>query len=87
MAAARPASRQAAAAATMTAADGAGAGGAADLAGLARDPSRNQIRAGRDPLGEAFCALRSRADRRLLGQTFTPQHVIDSMIAWSAGTP
>jgi hypothetical protein len=47
---------------------------------------RDRIRAGEDPLGDAFCALRSPAGRRVLGQTFTPPAVIESMIAWAAGT-
>ncbi len=47
---------------------------------------RDRIRAGEDPLGDAFCALRSPAGRRVLGQTFTPPPVIESMIAWAAGT-
>jgi hypothetical protein len=48
--------------------------------------ARDRIRAGEDPLGDAFCALRSPAGRRVLGQTFTPPLVIESMIAWAAGT-
>jgi hypothetical protein len=47
---------------------------------------RDRILAGEDPLGDAFCALRSPAGRRVLGQTFTPPPVIESMIAWAAGT-
>lgn len=47
---------------------------------------RDRIRAGEDPLGDAFCALRSPAGRRVLGQTFTPPPVIESMLAWAAGT-
>jgi SAM-dependent methyltransferase len=47
---------------------------------------RDRIRAGQDPLGEAFCALRDPAGRRVLGQTFTPPPVIESMIDWAAGT-
>ncbi len=47
---------------------------------------RDRIRAGQDPLGDAFCALRDPAARRVLGQTFTPPPVIESMIAWAAGT-
>jgi hypothetical protein len=47
---------------------------------------RDQIRAGQDPLGDAFCALRGPAGRRVLGQTFTPPPVIASMVAWAAGT-
>ncbi len=69
------------------AADADAGAGARWPGGSELDPTvlRDQVRAGQDPLGEAFCALRSRADRRLLGQTFTPWHVIDSMIAWAAG--
>jgi adenine-specific DNA-methyltransferase len=52
---------------------------AVDLAAV-----RDQIQAGGDPLGEAFCRLRGRAERRALGQTFTPPPVIDSMISWAA---
>jgi adenine-specific DNA-methyltransferase len=52
---------------------------AVDLAAV-----RDQIQAGGDPLGEAFCRLRGRAERRALGQTFTPAPVIDSMISWAA---
>ena len=48
--------------------------------------ARDRIRAGEDPLGDAFCVLRSPAGRRVLGQTFTPPPVIESMIAWAAGT-
>jgi adenine-specific DNA-methyltransferase len=43
---------------------------------------QEQIRSGLDPLGDAFCALREPAQRRRLGQTFTPAPVIDSMISW-----
>jgi adenine-specific DNA-methyltransferase len=45
---------------------------------------RDQIRAGQDPLGDAFCALRDQAERRQLGQTFTPPVIIDSMIGWAS---
>ena len=48
--------------------------------------ARDRIRAGEDPLGDAFCALRGPSGRRVLGQTFTPAAVIESMIAWAAGT-
>lgn len=43
-----------------------------------------RIRAGGDPLGEAFCLLRTRARRRASGQTFTPAPVRDAMIGWAA---
>ena len=48
--------------------------------------ARDRIRAGGDPLGDAFCALRGPSGRRALGQTFTPPPVIESMIDWAAGT-
>ena len=60
------------------------------------DPRRLQaIRAalqqGRDPLGAAFCALRSPATRRPAGATYTPPALVDAMIAWAraeiAGAP
>jgi hypothetical protein len=46
---------------------------------------RAMIQAGGDPLGEAFCLLRTARDRRELGQTFTPAPVVDSMVRWAAG--
>jgi adenine-specific DNA-methyltransferase len=48
--------------------------------------ARDRIRGGEDPLGDAFCALRGPSRRRVLGQTFTPPVVIESMVAWAAGT-
>jgi adenine-specific DNA-methyltransferase len=54
--------------------------------GFGADAARAEIRRGADPLGEAFCALRGPARRRPLGQTFTPSMIIESMIAWAAGT-
>ena len=48
--------------------------------------ARDRIRAGEDPLGDTFCVLRDPPRRRVLGQTFTPPVVIESMIAWVAGT-
>ena len=59
---------------------------AGPVAAAALAAVREQVRAGRDPLGEAFCALRGPDRRRELGQTFTPAPVIDSMIAWAAGS-
>jgi len=47
---------------------------------------RDAIRAGDDPLGEAFCRLRSPAERRNQGATYTPKSIIDAMIAWAAET-
>ena len=43
------------------------------------------IRAGEDPLGEAFCGLRPRERRRAAGQTLTPPAVVDAMAGWAAG--
>jgi methylase of polypeptide subunit release factors len=48
---------------------------------------RELIRSGGDPLGEAFCQLRSVARRRDRGQTFTPAPVVDAMIRWAARRP
>ena len=48
------------------------------------DQLRDRIRAGEDPLGEAFCRIRAPRQRRRAGQTFTPGPVVDSMVAWAA---
>jgi len=50
---------------------------------------RDLISAGFDPLGEAFCALRSSADRRENGATYTPGPIVRSMVERAAdrGTP
>lgn len=50
---------------------------------------RSLIRQGEDPLGDAYCAIRSAAERRPLGQTYTPRPIIDAMLRWAAdhGTP
>ena len=42
------------------------------------------IRAGFDPLGEAFCTLRSAAERRDSGATYTPGAIVRSMVEWAA---
>ncbi|WP_109688758.1 Eco57I restriction-modification methylase domain-containing protein [Branchiibius hedensis] len=44
---------------------------------------REQIATGIDPLGDAFCALRSAEERRPQGQTYTPALIVDSMINWA----
>ncbi len=41
------------------------------------------IQAGRDPLGEAFCALRSAVERRSAGAVYTPRSIVDAMIGWA----
>jgi hypothetical protein len=51
----------------------------------AGDDLRELIVAGGDPLGDALCAARSPAERRGLGQTFTPSSIVQSMIGWAAG--
>jgi adenine-specific DNA-methyltransferase len=50
---------------------------------------RDLIRAGYDPLGEAFCMLRSPSERRENGATYTPGPIVRSMVEWAAdrGTP
>lgn len=45
---------------------------------------RELIRAGFDPLGEAFCTLRPADDRRKNGATYTPGPIIQSMVEWAA---
>lgn len=46
------------------------------------------IRDGHDPLGDAFCALRTPALRRENGATYTPLPIVQTMVDWaSAGTP
>jgi hypothetical protein len=46
---------------------------------------RDLIRSGSDPLGEAFCAIRSAAERRENGATYTPGPIVRSMVDWAAG--
>lgn len=69
---------------------------AAELAGTtgtlpARRPAygvvealRGEIRTGVDPLGEAFCRIRTRRERREQGATYTPPEIVENMLAWSA---
>lgn len=45
---------------------------------------RRQIRAGGDPLGEAFCALRPPRVRRSSGATYTPPEIVEAMVTWAA---
>jgi hypothetical protein len=49
---------------------------------LARDVS-GRIASGEDPLGDLFCELRSVADRRPTGATYTPLPVIRAMMDWA----
>ncbi len=48
------------------------------------DELKDLIRAGQDPLGEAFCRIRSPEMRRPLGQTYTPEAIVNSMVEWAA---
>src|SRR5215468_6233059 len=45
---------------------------------------QEQIAAGGDPLGDAFCRLRNSDERRGLGQTYTPPGIVASMMEWAA---
>jgi adenine-specific DNA-methyltransferase len=49
------------------------------------DAIRERILAGEDPLGDAFCRLRSPAERRKQGATFTPLPIARAMIEWAEG--
>jgi len=44
---------------------------------------RELMRAGADPLGDAYCRIRNSDERRGLGQTYTPVEIISSMLAWA----
>lgn len=45
---------------------------------------RSRIVFGEDPLGAAFCILRSPEQRREQGATYTPDLIVKSMMAWAA---
>jgi len=45
---------------------------------------RDAIASGSDPLGDAFCALRSPAERRPMGATYTPRAIVSAMTEWAA---
>jgi adenine-specific DNA-methyltransferase len=45
---------------------------------------RRQIGRGLDPLGDAFCQLRSREERRPMGATYTPPAIVKAMVRWAA---
>ncbi len=48
--------------------------------------TRAAIRAGRDPLGQAFARIRSPEVRRVDGATYTPATIVRSMIRWARAT-
>jgi adenine-specific DNA-methyltransferase len=49
---------------------------------LVREAS-DRITAGEDPLGDAFCALRTSVERRPAGATYTPTAIVAAMNSWS----
>src|SRR4051812_46041592 len=53
------------------------------------DIIRDDIRAGNDPLGNAFAVIRSASERRATGAVYTPAPIVRSMMAWltSQGDP
>jgi adenine-specific DNA-methyltransferase len=50
----------------------------------AADLARQRLAGGADPLGDAFCALRSPAERRARGAVYTPLAIVDAMVDWAA---
>ncbi|HET7233042.1 MAG TPA: N-6 DNA methylase [Longimicrobium sp.] len=59
-------------------------GGAEPSLELNCEDVRSAVQGGADPLGEAFARLRSPADRRPLGATYTPQPIVRWMMDWAA---
>ncbi|MEX2277786.1 MAG: N-6 DNA methylase [Cucumibacter sp.] len=45
---------------------------------------RSKIRDGGDPLGEAFCDVRSQDVRRESGAVYTPYKIVEAMLGWAA---
>lgn len=45
---------------------------------------RAAIKDARDPLGDAFCLLRSPEQRRPMGATYTPPLIVSTMVEWAA---
>lgn len=48
---------------------------------------RRRIRAGGDPLGDAFCLMRTSVERRAHGATYTPSTIVQAMVRWAATGP
>ena len=57
--------------------------GARTTAALVRGV-RGMIGRGEDPLGDAYCTIRSPEERRPLGQTYTPHPIIEAMLRWAS---
>ena len=70
--------------AALTAAERAAAMGAPPPSSRLLDRTRLAILQGGDPLGDAFCRLRSPKTRRARGAVYTPRAIIDAMVAWAA---
>ena len=51
-----------------------------EVSSAAVEKARTEVKAGRDPLGDVFCRLRSLEARRPLGATYTPQIIVDAMM-------
>lgn len=49
---------------------------------LITDAVRDLIQDGADPLGDAFCDIRSPLHRRAEGQFYTPPEIVGPMVAW-----
>lgn len=63
----------------------------AQLLTEARMPLPSEVRAirtlierGKDPLGQSLAAIRTPAERRPLGATYTPQRIVAAMVNWAA---
>jgi adenine-specific DNA-methyltransferase len=48
---------------------------------------RRRIRVGEDPLGDAFCLMRTSIERRSSGATYTPSAIVRAMVDWAAKGP
>lgn len=55
----------------------------ADLPAKPADDLADAIRAHADPLGDAFTTLRSPLTRRAVGAFYTPQAIVEPMVAWA----
>jgi adenine-specific DNA-methyltransferase len=63
----------------------------AELLAVALPPAQSEVKTmrtlierGRDPLGHSLAAIRSPAERRPLGATYTPQRIVAAMVNWAA---
>jgi hypothetical protein len=68
----------------LTAGESASAGAATRVPEALVKRCRDAIAGGSDPLGEAFCALRTPLQRRALGATYTPPPIVQAMTDWAA---